>query len=137
MLNKHSLPGTRTLGRAAASFSRGTQAEGDSAGSGRGFWDLSSTPTPSPGSLALAAFQSLARGHDSYSLGGSPRTRLNSWPKGGTQLTWRKGNYINRKKKKKKKIENSAEPQWRLSQKYYFFYCYFIRFLYFFSPLTI
>lgn len=30
----------------------------------------------------------------------------------------------------KKKNESFAEPQRRLSQKYYFFYCYFIRFLY-------
>lgn len=57
---------------------------------------------------------------------GSPRTRLNSWPKGGTHVA-RKGNCI-----EKKKEESSAEPQRRLSQKYYFFYCYFIRFLYFF-----
>lgn len=36
-----------------------------------------------------------------------------------------------------KKNESFAEPQRRLSQKYYFFYCYFIRFLYYFFSLTI
>lgn len=66
------------------SFLEGPKLEATLRGSGRGFGDLSLTPTTSLGSLALAALLSLARGRDSYSLGGSPRTRLNSWPKGGT-----------------------------------------------------
>lgn len=66
------------------SFPEGPKLEATLLGSGKGFGNLSFTPTMSLGSLALAAFLSHARGRDSYSLGGSPRTRLNSWPKGGT-----------------------------------------------------
>lgn len=109
----------------------GPEATGDSGGQREGLLGPSPIPDLSPGSRAHAELESPARSRDPSRPGGSPRTRLKSWPKGGTHVAEGKLHL-------KKKTESSAEPQRRLSQKYYFFYCYFIRFLYyFFFSLTI
>lgn len=64
----------------------GPEAEGDSGGQREGFPGPSPIPNLSLGSRAHAELESPAPSRDPSRPGGSPRTRLKSWPKGGTHV---------------------------------------------------